>query len=110
MLATKHCYREYQKGDNRVAKFMPRYDSPYTIVEAHPESSTYTLDLPNSPNIFPTFHVSQLRAFEPNDPALFPLREHPRLGPVVTADGQLENFIDKILDERKVGRGRKYLV
>jgi hypothetical protein len=29
MLATKHRRREYiQKGDNRVAKFMPRYDSP----------------------------------------------------------------------------------
>lgn len=111
MLATKHRRREYiQKGDNRVAKFMPRYDGPYTVIEAHPESSTYTLDLPNSPNIFPTFHVSQLRAFKPNDPALFPSREHPRPGPVVTEEGQLENFIDKILDERKVGRGRKYLV
>ena len=71
MLTTKHWRREYmQKGDKRVAKFMPRYDGPYTIVQAHPESSTYTLDLPNSPNIFPTFHASQLRPYHPNNPEL----------------------------------------
>lgn len=111
MLATKHRRREYmQKGDKRVAKFMPRYDGPYTILDAHPDTSTYTLDLPNSPNIFPTFHVSQLRPYHPNDPILFPSREQPKPGPVVTEDGQLENFIEKIIDERKRGRGFQYLV
>jgi hypothetical protein len=29
---------------------------------------------------------------------------------VVTEDGRLENFIDRIIDERRVGRGKKYLV
>jgi hypothetical protein len=111
LLATKHRRREYmQKGDNRVAKFMPRYDGPYTVLDAHPETSTYTLDLPNSPNIFPTFHISQLRPYHMNDAHLFPARELPRPGPVVTEDGQLENFIKKIIDERKVGRGKRYLV
>jgi hypothetical protein len=111
LLATKHRRREYmQKGDNRVAKFMPRYDGPYTITNAHPEMSTYTLDLPNSPNIFPTFHVSQLRPYHQNDATLFPTRELPRPGPVVMEDGQLETFIDKIIDERNVGRGKRYLV
>lgn len=111
MLSTKHRRREYmQKGDKRVAKFMPRYDGPYAIIETHPESSTYTLDLPNSPNIFPTFHSSQLRPYHPNDSTLFPSREFPRPGPVVTEDGQMENFIEKIVDEKKVGRGKKYLV
>ncbi|KAG1797361.1 uncharacterized protein HD556DRAFT_1233624, partial [Suillus plorans] len=37
-------------------------------------------------------------------------RELPRPGPVVTEDGQLENFIKKIVDKRKVGRGKRYLV
>jgi len=111
MLATKNRRRDYmQKGDKRVAKFMPRYDGPYVILEAHPQFSTYTLDLPNSPNIFPTFHVSQLRPYHENDATLFPSREQPRPGPVVTEDGQLENFIDRIIDERRVGRGKKYLV
>jgi hypothetical protein len=100
LLATKHRRREYmQKGDNRVAKFMPRYDGPYTITNAHPETSTYTLDLPNSPNIFPTFHISQLRPYHQNDATLFPARELPRPGPVVTEDGQLETFIEEIIDE-----------
>jgi hypothetical protein len=111
MLATKNRRRDYmQKGDKRVAKFMPRYDGPYVVLEAHPQFSTYTLDLPNSPNIFPTFHISQLRPYHANDPSLFPSREQPRPGPVVTEDGQLENFIDRIIDERRVGRGKKYLV
>lgn len=111
LLATKHRRREYmQKGDKRVAKFMPRYDGPYRVLNAHPETSTYTLDLPNSPNIFPTFHISQLRPYKSNDPNLFPTRELPRPGPVVTEDGQLENFIKKIVDERCVGRGKRFLV
>lgn len=111
LLATKHRRREYiQKGDKRVAKFMPRYDGPYLVLDTHPETSTYTLDLPNSPNIFPTFHISQLRPYHQNDADLFPSREQPRPGPVVTEDGQHENFIERIVDERKVGRGKKYLV
>lgn len=107
MLATKHRWREYiQKGDKRVTKFMPRYDGPYGIIDAHSETSTYTLDLPNSPNIFPTFHASQLHPYYANDPA----REHPCPEPLVTENGQLDNFIEHIIDERKVGRGRQFLV
>lgn len=111
LLSTKHRRRDYMmKGDKRVAKFMPRFDGPYTVVDAHPETSTYTLDLPNSPNIFPTFHASQLKTFHANDALLFPSREFPRPGPVVTEDGQLETFIERIIDEKKVGRGKRYLV
>ncbi|KAG1787419.1 uncharacterized protein HD556DRAFT_1216023, partial [Suillus plorans] len=79
-------------------KFMPRFNGPYTILETHPETLTYTLDLPNSPNIFPTFHSSQLRPYHATDKELFPLRDFPRPGPVVTEDGQMENFIEKIMD------------
>ncbi|KAG2056165.1 hypothetical protein BDR06DRAFT_880543 [Suillus hirtellus] len=49
-----------QKGDKRVAKLLPRYNRPYIIMDTHSEMSTYTLDLPNLPNIFLMFHVSQL--------------------------------------------------
>ncbi|KAF8428847.1 hypothetical protein L210DRAFT_3488697 [Boletus edulis BED1] len=42
--------------------------------------------------------------------SLFPDREQPRPGPVVTPDGQQECLIDKIIDEKRVGRGRRYLV
>jgi hypothetical protein len=68
------------------------------------------LDLPNSPNIFPTFHVSQLRPYHNNNPDLFPSRKHPHPGPIIMEDGQLENLIEGIVDERKVERGKRYLV
>jgi hypothetical protein len=111
MLSTKHRCCEYmQKASGRAAKFMPHFDGPYTILEAHPDTSTYTLDLPNLPNIFPTFCASQLRRYTQNDTKLFPRCELPQPGPVVTQDGQLENFIEQIFNERKVGRRKKYLV
>ena len=100
MLSTKNRRHEYlANGDGRVAKFMPRYDGPYTILEARPETSTYVLDVPRSAQACNTFHVSQLRAFVANDQELFPSRELPCPGPVVTPDGQLENFIERIHQE-----------
>ncbi|KAF9440231.1 hypothetical protein P691DRAFT_633359, partial [Macrolepiota fuliginosa MF-IS2] len=53
-------------------KFMPHYDGPFEITKAHPESSSYTLALPQSSQIHPTFHTSQLKAFIPNDNMNFP--------------------------------------
>jgi hypothetical protein len=84
MLSTFHRRQEYKrKGERRVAKFFPRFDGPYTITNAHPETSSYTLDMPNS-CIFPTFHVSELKPFVENDPILFPSRELSRPGPILT--------------------------
>ncbi|KAH7907607.1 hypothetical protein BJ138DRAFT_1182328 [Hygrophoropsis aurantiaca] len=45
----------------------------------------YTLDLPHSPNIYPTFHVSKLRVYSPT--RVFPAREFPRPGPIISEDG-----------------------
>jgi hypothetical protein len=60
-LSTPHRRHEYKtSGDNRVAKFMPRFDGPYTIIDTDEMDSTVTLDLPNLPNIFPTFHTSEV--------------------------------------------------
>ncbi|KIK47106.1 hypothetical protein CY34DRAFT_799638 [Suillus luteus UH-Slu-Lm8-n1] len=94
-----------QKGDKHIAKFMPCYDSPYIILDMHPETSTYTLNLPNSPNIFPTFHSSQLRPFHPNDPTLFPSCDFPQPGPVVTKDGQMETLFDGSASEQMKTNG-----
>jgi hypothetical protein len=99
-----------QKGDNRVAKFMPRFDGPYVVVDAHPQFSVYTLDLPNAPDVFPTFHASELKRFVPNDPALFPSRDHARPGHILTPAGVEEYTIEEIIDERRRGRGMQYLV
>ena len=111
MLSTLHRRREFTANDpSRVAKFIPRFDGPYNIVNSMPEFSAYTLDLPNSPNIFPTFHASQLKRFMENDGLLFPSREHARPGPIMTPEGLEEYAIERILDERRRGRGYQYLV
>lgn len=59
-------------------KLMPKFLGPYKIVNASPESSTYTLDLPTelkARGIHPRFHASLLRRFQRNDETLFPHRE-----------------------------------
>jgi hypothetical protein len=50
------------------------------MIDTHEETSNYTLDLPNSPNIFPTFHASQLSPYIENDAELFPDCELPKPG------------------------------
>jgi hypothetical protein len=111
MLSTLHRRNEYKKkGEKRVAKFFPRYDGPYTVTDTHPEASTYTLEMPNSPNVFPTFHASELSPHIANDPVLFPGREDQKPPPIVTPDGIEEYFVDEIIDSRRRGRGWQYLV
>jgi hypothetical protein len=89
---------------------MPQFDSPFTVPKANPTKSAYTLNLPNKPNRFPTFHSSLLRQFIPNNDNLFPSRELSQPGPVVTPDGEEEWLIDRIMDEQTHGKGRQYLV
>ena len=111
LLSTENRRCEYtQKKEGHVAKFMPRYDRLYTIVKAFPESSMYTLHLLASSHVFPSFHVSLLKKFNINDPDLFPECELTKPRPIVTADGQDEYFIEKILDKWKRGHGRQYLI
>lgn len=75
MLSTFNRHRNYKKkGNKRVAKFMPRFDGPYTVLKVHPQFSTYELDLPNSPNIFLVFHADELAAYVENNAVLFPSR------------------------------------
>lgn len=111
MLSTQNRRREYaNKHEKRSAKFFPRFDGPYRVVKSFPEKSEYTLKLPGSTKIFPGFHASLLQRHVPNDADLFPNREHARPGPVITEDGQEEWEVECIVDERKRGRGRQYLV
>ncbi len=101
MLSTFHRRRDYKNGDkSHVTKFMPRFDGPFLVTGANPELSSYTLDIPNSPAKFNTFHISELRPFIANDSDLFPSRDHPRPGPILTEDGLEEHFIDRIIDQR----------
>lgn len=98
----RHKYK--QKGEYRVAKFMPRFDGPYTITETHPKAATYTLDMPNSPNIYPVFHTSELLPYHENDAELFPSRKFARPAPIVTNNGP-EWIINEIIASRRCGCG-----
>jgi hypothetical protein len=111
MLSTAHRRRNYmQAQDGHVAKFMPRWDGPYEVLEAFPGSSDYKLRLPESSLRCPIFHSSQLRPHIENDDKLFPGRSRDPPRPIVTTNGQEEYFIKKIIDERSRGRGKQYLV
>ena len=110
-LSTLHRRNKYKaKGERRIVKFMPRFDGLYTIIGIDEEHSTVTLDLPNSPNIFPVFHTSQVLPFIESDTSLFPSRRMEEPPPIIDPDGNEEYFIDKILDARRRGRGYQYLV
>ncbi|TFY79076.1 hypothetical protein EWM64_g4937 [Hericium alpestre] len=86
LLSTFHRCRDFKAADPRcVAKFMPRYDGPYTITKAYPERSVYTLHVPNSPHSFSTYHSSLLY-------------------------GADEWTIDAIVDEHHCGCGWQYLM
>jgi len=100
MLSTLHRQREFTANDpSHVAKFIPCFDGPYVIINSMPEFLAYTLDLPNLPNIFPTFHSSQLKCFTENNVSLFPSCKHAHPGPIMTAEGLEEYMIEEILDE-----------
>ena len=79
---------------------MPRFDGPYTIINLDEEHSTVTLDLPNSPNIHPTFHTSEVLPFVESDAVLFPSHKFTEPVPIIDTDGQEEYYIDKIIDAR----------
>ena len=112
LLSTANRRKEYAAaGSGRIAKLFPRRDGPYRVVAAFPGTSTYRLEIPNAPpNFCHTFHVSQLKRYVPNDRALFPGRDFPRDGPVLLENGREEHVIERILDERRRGKGWQYLV
>lgn len=110
MLSTINRRKEYkQMGENRVAKFMPRFDGPYEIMDVNEDTSVIELNIPSAPNIFPKFHTSLVKPFRQNDDSKFPARTLQAPGPV-EVDGEEEYFIDRIIDHKKVGRSYKYLV
>ena len=111
LLSTLNRRKDYKSNDAiRIAKFMPRYDGPYLVVDTHEAASTITLDIPNAPNIFPTFHTSHIKPFKQNDDDKYPARSLERPGPLFVNDTP-EYQVDKIIDHKKVGKSNiKYLV
>jgi len=110
-LSTLHCRNDYKsKGEKCVAKFMLHFDGPYMVIDVNKDHSTVTLDLPNSPNIFPVFHTLEVLPYSESDISLFPSCRMEEPPPITTPDGNDKYFIDKILDARRHGCGYQYLV
>ncbi len=89
---------------------MLRFDGKYKIIAAYPETSVYSINMPNAPLMYTTFHVSKSRPYCKNDSALFPSRILPQPGPVVMSEGEVELLVDSIIDECKCSQGQQYLV
>ena len=111
ILTTLHRCHKYKRKDHLgVAKSMPCQDGPYTAVDTHPQTSSYTLDLPNSPNIFPVFHSSELSLASSNDASSFLSCSIPEPFPVITSKGYKEQVIDSFIDEQCRGHVIQYLL
>jgi len=112
MLSTVHRRHEYiQKHSGCVTKFLPHFDGPFLVTKSHPKKSLYTLELPNEPDRFATFHASLLCPHVPNNNNnLYPLHQLAQPGPIITEDSAEEWLIDRIIDECTPGRGWQYLV
>jgi hypothetical protein len=81
--AYKHRQKVYLSTTNlnlpkgRARKLVPKFIGPYEITRAHPETSSYTLKLPEELRkcrMNPTFHLSLLKLYSANDADLFPNR------------------------------------
>ena len=84
------CHKYKQKGDRHAAKAFPRWDGPYTVIEAHPKILSYKL---NNNDSYP-YYTSQLKPYQANNPTLFPNYKLPKPGPVLTPEGLQEHMIE----------------
>ena len=81
---------------------LPKYIGPYVVTESNAHNSNYTLDLPPEllrRHIHPTFHISKLWLYRPNDDILFPGREA-QVYYDFSKDPETEWLVDEIVDHR----------
>ena len=80
----------------------PLYCGPFTILERC--TLAYKLDLPPHMKVHPIFHVSQLKLYKKLADVT---RTYQKPNPIVTAVGQEEFEVEKIINHRKCRHGRK---
>lgn len=93
------------------SKIRRRFVGPFTIL--HKVSSVaYTLDLPESWRIHPTFHISKLKKFLSSEKFTSEkfLSEKPPVGELDPETGELEYEVEAIIGERRKGRRKEFEV
>ncbi|VDC02327.1 unnamed protein product [Peniophora sp. CBMAI 1063] len=108
MLSTyHHCHEYVSTGEDRVAKFFPHWGRPYRVTQAHPELSTYTLEIPKAVlKACLTFHSSLVKPYIEPNPNLVPDHTLPCPGP----DANSEHIVCDIIAERRRSCGKQYKV
>ena len=92
----------------RAKKLLPKFIGPYKVVEVHTSASTVTLDLLpelTAWRVYPTFHMSLIRAHVPNDDGRFPRHDTKSYYDFGAAD-EPEWFVDEILGHRWVNQSK----
>ena len=99
LLSTKTLPVAVAAGGSR--KLGPLYCGPFKVIEKL--TAAYRLELPPHMQIYPVFHVSQLKLYrKPEDEE----RRYTKPGPVITAEGE-EYEVDEIVRHRKRKRGKR---
>ena len=110
-LSTLHRKHEFKNsGGLQVAKFMPHFNGPLSIVVVNESKSMVTLDLPPNSKRFPVFHTSEVLPYKENDLILFPSWEFTQPIPITDDTGNEEFLVHDIIDKLHSGHGFKYLV
>jgi hypothetical protein len=110
---------EYKVGDQvmlttqnmrmRSGKLNARFIGPYTIKKVLSDVNV-ELELPSTMRIYPVFHVSKLKPYQPSDAELFPNRSQlGRPAPVVEEDGSEYYKIEYIMAKRRKKVGNRYV-
>jgi hypothetical protein len=106
--------RAYRSPGMKLPKMGPKHDGPFKIL-AQVGSQSYTLELPQSWRMHPTVWAGRLTAFHgtpPSGPAHSGASSWPApietVGPLGERAQEWE--VERILDHRDTGRGRKYYI
>lgn len=91
------CTKNIKIKGRKASKLMPKFIGPYEIIKKI-GAVAYTLKLPPTSKIFPTFHVSLLRPYK-QDPTR-PQAEPEALEPEPPPDAEGYFKVEKILDHR----------
>lgn len=91
-------------GSDRAKKFLSNWIGPFDIV-AKINDNAYRVQLPDTCKIHPTFHVSKLKLYIPNDGNKFPTRKQEDNRPSATLldDGTPAWEVEAIIGKRKRG-------